>query len=98
VDDLEALEETVFWLSDPATRAAIRTARLNDLPPRVLPAVVEFMYGPLAREPKRVGKPLVGELAGLWSARRGTFRVLYEVRDQEVVVLVVRAAVTSSGS
>ena len=34
-----------------------------------------MMLGPLADEPRRVGKPLVGELAGLWSARRGDYRV-----------------------
>jgi mRNA interferase RelE/StbE len=65
---------------------------LNDLPPRVLPAVVEFMFGPLALEPKRVGKPLIGDLSGLWSARRGTFRILYEVDDDDRLVIVVRIA------
>ena len=65
---------------------------LNEVPPRVLPAVVELMFGPLAEEPKRVGKPLVGDLAGLWSARRGTFRILYEVDDDAELVIVVRVA------
>lgn len=46
------------------------TARrgLNTLPPRVLSAVVEFAFGDLAREPRRVGKPLRDDLAGLFSA------------------------------
>jgi mRNA interferase RelE/StbE len=65
---------------------------LNDLPPRVLAAVVEFMYGPLAEEPRRVGKPLIGDLAGLWSARRGTFRILYEIDDDAELVIVVKVA------
>ena len=35
--------------------------------------------------------PLRDELEGLWSARRGTYRVLYRIDDtaQEVVVLRV---------
>ncbi len=39
-----------------------------------------------------MGKPLRGELAGVWSARRGTYRVLYRVLDaaQEIVVLSVQ--------
>jgi len=36
-----------------------------------------------------VGKPLRDDLEGIWSARRGTYRVLYRIRDdpREVVVL-----------
>lgn len=55
-------------------------------------AVVEFMLGPLIEEPRRIGHPLQRELAGLWSARRGTYRVVYEIDDERhtVVVLLVR--------
>jgi mRNA-degrading endonuclease RelE of RelBE toxin-antitoxin system len=37
---------------------------------------VEFMIGPLCDKPRRVGHPLQRELAGLWSARRGAYRVV----------------------
>ena len=47
---------------------AIRTL---DLPPRVVPAIVEFLYGPLAGNPRRVGKPLRVDFTGLYSARVG---------------------------
>lgn len=30
-----------------------------------------------------------GELAGVWSARRGTYRILYEIDDVERVVRVL---------
>jgi hypothetical protein len=51
------------------------TARrdLHRIPPRILPAIVEFAYGELARQPRRVGKPLERELAETFSARRGPF-------------------------
>jgi mRNA interferase RelE/StbE len=67
------------------------TARcdLCSVPARIVPAIIEFLYGDLARFPRRVGKPLERELAGLWSARRGSYRILYEIRDDELVVLVV---------
>ena len=47
------------------------------------------MTGPLVENPRRVGKMLRRELEGIWSARRGTYRVLYRINDQvdEVVVL-----------
>jgi mRNA interferase RelE/StbE len=63
---------------------------LERVPPRIVPAVVEFVYGDLARNPQRVGKPLERELAGLYSARRGPYRILYEIDDGEVRVIVIR--------
>jgi mRNA-degrading endonuclease RelE of RelBE toxin-antitoxin system len=52
-------------------------------------AVIEFVTGALIRGPRRVGKPLRRELAGVWSARRATYRVLYRVRDHPREVVVV---------
>jgi mRNA interferase RelE/StbE len=68
------------------------TARrdLHKLPPRVLSAVIEFAFGDLAREPRRVGKPLRRELAGLYSARRGPYRVLYRVDDNHSLIAIER--------
>ena len=63
---------------------------LNRLPPRVVPAVLEFCAGLLAENPHRVGKPLGGELVGLHGARRGDYRVLYRIVEADETVLVVR--------
>lgn len=60
------------------------------LPEGVAAAVVEFITGSLIAAPRQVGKPLRRELAGLYSARRGTFRVLYRIDDAEHLVTVVR--------
>jgi mRNA-degrading endonuclease RelE of RelBE toxin-antitoxin system len=62
----------------------------KDLPEAVAVAVVDFLYGPLAEEPYRVGKPLRFQLEGYWSARRGQYRVIYSIHDNEVLVRVVR--------
>ena len=40
--------------------------------------------------PARVGKPLERELAGTPSARRGDYRVIYEIRPGSNEVLVIR--------
>lgn len=68
------------------------TARrdLNRIPPRIVPAIVEFTFGDLAGNPQRVGKPLAGELAGIHSARRGSYRVLYRIDYDEAIVHVLR--------
>jgi len=52
------------------------------LPEKVATAVIEFVYGPLATNPRRVGRELRLDLAGLWSARRGDYRVLYRINDE----------------
>ncbi|TIC87646.1 type II toxin-antitoxin system RelE/ParE family toxin [Nocardioides sp. GY 10113] len=63
---------------------------LRRVPPRIVPAIIEFLYGDLSRDPRRVGKPLQRELEGFWSARRGPYRVIYRIDDGELVVLVIR--------
>ena len=62
---------------------------LARLPEKVATAAIEFIYGSLAANPRRVGKPLKLGLAGLHSARRGDYRVIYRVDDQLQVVTVM---------
>jgi mRNA interferase RelE/StbE len=64
---------------------------LRRLPEKVRAAVVEAIFGSIAENPQRAGKPLRGELEGLYSARRGGFRVVYEIDASAHVVLVHRA-------
>jgi mRNA interferase RelE/StbE len=76
-------------------RVAPSAARaLERLPQGVAAAVVEFLTGPLLQDPRRVGKPLVRQLAEYWSARRGAYRVVYAIEDATAgtkgLVLVVR--------
>jgi mRNA-degrading endonuclease RelE of RelBE toxin-antitoxin system len=59
------------------------------LPEKVATAAVEFIYGPLALSPHRVGGPLRLHLEGLFSARRGDYRIIYTVDDEKHVVQVV---------
>ena len=70
--------------------AATAERSLARLPEGVAAAIVEFMLGTLLDAPRRVGHPLHRELAGLWSARRGPYRVVYEIDDDAAGVNVVR--------
>jgi mRNA interferase RelE/StbE len=79
-------------LSPSAKRAIER-----DLPEAVAAAVVDFLYGALAEDPYRVGKPLRFQLEGYWSARRGQYRVIYSIHDNQVLVRVVRISHRSDG-
>ena len=70
-------------VAGPARRA------LNRLPEKVAVAVLDFVVGPLLENPHRVGKPLRGDLAGLHSARVGTYRVVYEIDEEATTVNVL---------
>lgn len=70
--------------------AAAKRAIERDLPEAVAVAVVDFLFGPLAADPHRVGRPLRFDLEGYWSARRGRYRVIYSIHDDHVLVRVVR--------
>jgi mRNA-degrading endonuclease RelE of RelBE toxin-antitoxin system len=70
------------------TRTAAR--RLAErLPETVAAACVEFLYGPLAANPERVGAPLRKPFEGHWRARRGEYRVRYTIDDEARTVTVL---------
>lgn len=71
-------------LTPPARRAIT-----DSVPEAVAAAVIDFLTSALLDNPHRAGKPLRNDLDGIWSARRGTYRVLYRIRvdAREVVVL-----------
>ena len=70
-------------VAGPARRAVDR------LPAKIAIAVLDFLLGPLLENPRRVGKPLRGELSGLHSARVGAYRVVYEVCGEDHTVRVI---------
>lgn len=43
-------------------------------------------------DPRRFGKPLARELAGLWRYRVRDYRVICNIEDDKLVVLVVRTS------
>ena len=70
------------------TRGGLR--HFNRLPKKVHQAVLEAIYGPIAENPQRAGKRLGGEFLGLYVARRGDYRVIYEIFETRNAVLVHR--------
>lgn len=79
---MRAQYEVVF------TKSA-RRALENTLPEAVAAAAFEFIVGPLAENPKRVGKPLREPLTPLYSARRGDYRVIYRIEDDRLVIEII---------
>ena len=70
------------------TRSAARQLA-ESLPETVAAACVEFLYGPLAQQPQRVGAPLRKPFEGHWRARRGEYRVRYTINDERSEVIVL---------
>lgn len=70
------------------SRQASRAVQ-HELPHPVAAAVIEFVLGPLAENPARVGNPLGPPLQGLHVARRGAFRVIYRIAEDASAVHVV---------
>jgi mRNA interferase RelE/StbE len=81
------MSDTAYELvvAGPAARA-IREV----LPESVAAAVLEFITGVLIENPHRVGRELRRELGGIFSARRGTYRILYRIDEVTRTVTVLR--------
>jgi mRNA-degrading endonuclease RelE of RelBE toxin-antitoxin system len=67
----------------------VRRALAETLPEPVAAAAYEFMTGPLLSQPHRVGKRLLPPLDDRFSARRGTYRIIYRIDDGPRAVTVV---------
>ncbi|MDQ2846337.1 MAG: type II toxin-antitoxin system RelE/ParE family toxin [Actinomycetota bacterium] len=68
-------------------RPAVR-ALAELLPEKVATAAYEFIIGPLLDSPHRVGKPLDPPMAPAWTARRGSYRILFLLDEDHRVVEV----------
>ncbi len=66
-----------------------RRALTEILPSAAAFAAWEFISGPLAEAPHRVGAPLRAPFAGHWRSRRGEYRVRYDIEDQTRIVRIL---------
>jgi mRNA interferase RelE/StbE len=71
------------------TTPTVRRALTETLPEAVAAAAYEFITGPLLSQPHRVGERLLAPLDNRFSARRGTYRIIYRMDDETRVVTVV---------
>jgi len=64
----------------------------EQLPESIAFAAFEFISGPLLENPHRVGKQLMPPMDDRWSARRGTYRIIYRIDESQQEVTVVGIA------
>ncbi len=70
------------------TRTAARQLA-ERLPEAAAVACIEFIFGPLAENPERVGTSLRKPFEGQWTARRGEYRVRYRIEQSDELVYVL---------
>jgi mRNA-degrading endonuclease RelE of RelBE toxin-antitoxin system len=56
-------------------------AHFDELPARLQEPVLNLLTD-LESDPEVAGKPLLGRLKGLWSARIGSYRVIYSIEKK----------------
>jgi len=77
------------WVIEYDERAARELAKLDAQNAR---RIKKYLDERIATDddPRRFGEALTDNLSGLWRYRIGDFRVIAEIQDERIVVLVVR--------
>lgn len=72
--------------------------QLKKLDRQLVQRIVDYMDKRIAcaDDPRFTGKPLTGPLAGMWRYRLGDWRILCEIQDKRIVVLVLDVGHRSS--
>jgi mRNA interferase RelE/StbE len=54
--------------------------------------IIEFLDSHVfdTNDPRQHGKPLMGDLRGLWRYRVGDYRIVCQLQDAAMIVLVIR--------
>lgn len=86
-----------MWRSGLAWRVEFKQSafrQLEKLDRQVQRRIVDFLNKRIARgaEPRQQGKALHGERQGLWRYRVGDYRIICEIQDRRLVVLVLALA------
>ncbi|MEA3291083.1 MAG: type II toxin-antitoxin system RelE/ParE family toxin [Pseudomonadota bacterium] len=77
------------WTIKYATTAEKQLRKLNQ---QIARRIVDFMDNRIAAldDPRSIGKTLSGPLGDLWRYRVGDYRVICDINDDELTVIVVR--------
>ena len=52
--------------------------------------IKKFIENRIAAYPHEAGDPLKGTLVGLWRARVGDYRIIYEIQKDRVIVRIIK--------
>lgn len=65
---------------------------LRKLDPQTQDRILKWLRKNLAvdEDPRRVGTSLKGRMKGLWRYRVGDYRIISQIQDENILILVVR--------
>ncbi len=65
---------------------------LDRIDSQIAKRILKYLYERIAtdEDPRRFGDPLRRDLVGLWKYRVGGYRVICDIQDQVLIVLVIR--------
>lgn len=65
---------------------------LRKLDPQIQDRILKWLRGTLAtdEDPRRTGTLLKGRMKGLWRYRLGDYRIISQIQDENILILVVR--------
>lgn len=79
-----------MWTLNFSAKAAKLFDKLDKPIQRQLAAEIDKILA--LDDPRQLGKALTGELSGLWRYRTGDYRIVCEIQDNVLIILVVRVA------
>jgi mRNA interferase RelE/StbE len=80
--------DTRVWRIDFDSEAARDLRKLGAEPQRLILRYLRQRIA-TAEDPRRFGRPLTGDLKGLWRYRIGDHRIVASIEDDRLVVLIV---------
>jgi mRNA interferase RelE/StbE len=71
--------------------AEVAENQLKRLDPPIRNRILDYLFDRIegCKNPRHFGEPLKANRAGLWRYRVGDFRVICEIQDDRLVVLVI---------
>lgn len=78
------------WASEFSQSAAREFARLDFAAQKRITRYIETRIA--GGDPRRFGKPLSGDLHGLWRWRVDDYRLIGQIQDGKLLILIVRVA------
>ncbi len=78
---------TLVWKIEITGEAEKELSRIDKLAAK---RIIRYLRELVSVDPRSSGKSLRGDLSGLWRYRVGDYRVICELYDEKVSVLVIR--------
>lgn len=65
---------------------------LRKLDPQTQDRILKWLRGTLAtsEDPRRIGSALKGRMKGLWRYRVGDYRIISQIQEENILILVIR--------